>query len=157
MFNESQARARRGSVDWWHTDGHCARLCEFLIPFRAHCGAQFCVRAFSGPRSLAQEKTTVRASPVRLRFSVPKLQTMCSSQFVPPRLPALQVHFFSFCLSLFFSLSLSLSCRALCFFSSGALFLRVAVFLSLFVNSTGACVDFADMCVWKQMQQFKIR
>ena len=32
-------------------DRHCARLCEFLIPFRAHCGAQFCVRAFSDSRS----------------------------------------------------------------------------------------------------------
>ena len=32
-------------------DGHCARLCEFLILFRAHCGAQFCVRAFSDSRS----------------------------------------------------------------------------------------------------------
>ena len=40
-----------GTVDWWHIDGHCARLCEFLTPFRAHCGAQFCVRAFSDSRS----------------------------------------------------------------------------------------------------------
>ena len=32
-------------------DRHCARLREFLIPFRARCGAQFCVRAFSDSRS----------------------------------------------------------------------------------------------------------
>ena len=31
--------------------GTVQRLCEFLLPFRAHCGAQFCVRAFSDSRS----------------------------------------------------------------------------------------------------------
>ena len=39
------------AVDWCHIDGHCSRLCEFLTPFRAHCGAQCCVRSFSDSRS----------------------------------------------------------------------------------------------------------
>ena len=75
MFQRSSGTCPRGSVDRWHRDGHRARLLRLPdIPFRTHCGVQFCLCSqclviHLRDRFQWLKKTTVRVSPVSLSLS----------------------------------------------------------------------------------------